>query len=82
MRHLFVMLLWGVLLPAWSQPVLTITYARKANLIAPYGYILEDFSGALTYQHVLQMPPDSFRLLPKVGRFRCWGRQIKPFRRG
>lgn len=67
MRYFLLILLWGIYFPVWSQSVLTITNAREANLITPYGYILEDFSGKLTFENILQMPPDSFRLLSEEG---------------
>ncbi len=40
---------------------------QKAHLIAPYSYILEDFRGNITYEHLVQMPKDSFRLLSEEG---------------
>ncbi|MGV3588264.1 MAG: sensor histidine kinase [Adhaeribacter sp.] len=67
MRYLFLIVLWCVWLPALSEQVLTITNTRKPIRIAPYGYVLEDFGGKLTYAQVLQMPKNAFGLLSKQG---------------
>lgn len=61
MHYLLLMLLWGLSFPAWSQPVLTITNARKANPIAAYARYLIDPSQKLTYEQVAQFPSDSFQ---------------------
>lgn len=61
MRYLLLLLFWGVLFPAWSQPVLTITDARKANPVAPFTYYYEDLSNKLTFEQVARFPLDSFQ---------------------
>ncbi|GAB2564081.1 hypothetical protein GCM10027085_65100 [Spirosoma aerophilum] len=50
---------------ALSQPVLTITDARKPNPIAPYVYFLEDFTHKLTYEQVSGFPLDSFQAMKR-----------------
>lgn len=51
---------------AWSQPVLTITDAKKANPVAAYTYFLEDFTHKLTYEKVSHFPLDSFGRLSRT----------------
>ncbi len=59
---LFILLLLGTL-PTWSQNVLTITDAQKANPIAPYVYFLKDATHTLTAEQVAHYPLDSFQAL-------------------
>ena len=65
MRPLPILFLFLLSAPAISQPVLTITDARKPNPVAPYVYFLEDFTHKLTYEQVARFPLDSFQPLQR-----------------
>ncbi|GAA4470551.1 hypothetical protein GCM10023189_59330 [Nibrella saemangeumensis] len=69
MRSLFIMLLWGIVLPALSQPVLTITDARTNTSIETYAYFLEDKTHKLRFDEVRKMPEDSFQTYTSKGPF-------------
>ncbi|MCY7353292.1 MAG: histidine kinase [Cytophagaceae bacterium] len=66
-RILILLLIFSLSTPVWSQEVLTITDARKANPVAPYAYFLEDFSHKLTYERVSRLPLDSFQPVNRQG---------------
>ena len=67
MRTLIILLLLVLRTPVCSQPVLAITDARRANLVATHLYFLEDFTHKYTYNQVSGMPQDSFRTLQAHG---------------
>ena len=59
---IFILLIVG-LTPAWTQNVLPITDAQKANPLAPYVYFLKDATHTLTAEQVARYPLDSFQTL-------------------
>ncbi|MFN8356543.1 MAG: 7TM-DISM domain-containing protein [Spirosomataceae bacterium] len=63
MQSLLILLLIGLWTPLWSQHVLTITDAQKANPIAPYAYVYRDKTKQLTYDQIARFPLDSFQRL-------------------
>ena len=65
MRILTICLLLSA--PALSQPVLTVTDARKSNPIAPYAYFFEDSTDKLTLTQLIKMPPEVFEPIHRKG---------------
>jgi signal transduction histidine kinase len=63
MRPLLFLLFIGLGTPIWSQHVLPITNAQKANPIAPHAYVYVDKTQQLTYEQIARFPLDSFQRL-------------------
>ncbi|GAA4398024.1 hypothetical protein GCM10023187_08100 [Nibrella viscosa] len=63
MRSLITWILLLLSSSTFSQPVLTITDARKANPVAAHAYYLEDLTHKLTVEQVSRYPLDSFKRL-------------------
>ena len=67
MRSLLSFLLIGIHLPAWAQPVLTISDAQRIRTVAPGAYYYEDLSHQLTYEQIARYPLDSFKPMNRQG---------------
>ncbi|NBB20763.1 hypothetical protein GVN20_15450 [Runella sp. CRIBMP] len=67
MRTLLFFLLIGIHLPAWAQPVLTISDAQRIRTVAPGAYYYEDLTHQLTYEQIARYPLDSFKPMNRQG---------------
>ena len=67
MRTLLYLLLIGICLSSFGQPVLTISDAQRIRTVAPSAYYYEDLTHQLTYEQIARYPLDSFKPMNRQG---------------